>query len=83
METSEFKYDFGIEGEFIRRNLRIYGNTNIEFDHCDGEVHAVHVETFIGAVPNWEQIDFSIPHHHSGIYEACERHLTDIQTENN
>ncbi len=82
MKTAEMKYDFGIEGEFIRRNLRIYGNTNIEFDYEDEKIHAVHVETLIGAVPNWEQIDFSIPHHHSGVYEACEQHLSDIQTEN-
>ncbi len=83
MKTAEMKYDFGLEGEFIRSNLRIYGNTNIEFDYEDNDkgvpiVHAVHVETLIGAVPNWEQIDSSIPHHHSGVYEACEQHLEEL-----
>ena len=82
MKQAEMKYDFGIEGEFIRRNLRIYGNTNIEFEYEDGKVLSIYVETFIGATPGWEGIDLDLPHHHSGVYEACEQHLTDIQTEN-
>ena len=72
------KYDFGIEGEFIRRDLKIYCNKNIEFDYEDNRVHSIHVETFVGAVPMLSEMDLGIPHHGKGVYEACIKHLEEL-----
>ena len=79
MKTNQFNYDFGHEGEHIRRDLIIFGRTNIQYDYVDDDskIYSIHIETKIGAVPEWLQMDFALDCKINGIYTACERDLVE------
>ena len=77
MKTNQFNYDFGIEGEHIRRGLKVFGRTNIEYDYDDSKIYAIHIESKIGAVPHYLQMDFDLDCKINGIYAACEQDLAE------
>ena len=77
MKTNQFNYDFGIEGEHIRQGLKVFGRTNVEYDYDDSKVYAIHIESRVGAVPDYLQMDFDLPCKINGIYSACETDLAE------
>ena len=77
MKTNQFNYDFGVKGEDIRQGLKIFGRTNIEYQHDDNRIHSIYIGTKIGAVPDYLQMDFGLDSKVGGIYSACEKDLAD------
>ena len=80
MKTSEafFHYFEGQEGVIeIRKDVRIAGKFLVRYEHDEGKVFGIEVNTGLDCPQIWERVDI----YNRELYTICEQHLIDIQQE--